>query len=124
MTFHLRGIRFLSANPGEHARKGIDVLFQHSGSRARRRLQLVADGSAMGLSVVLATMLRHDFSVPDQFVSEAFLYALTASLVFVACGAARGHPPAARRARLGRPRPSVRCAPNPSPTAPPSACLR
>ncbi|MGN6693638.1 MAG: polysaccharide biosynthesis protein, partial [Aquihabitans sp.] len=69
---------------------GLNVLFQPAGSQARRRLQVLADATAMGISVVLAAALRYDFSIPSAQVNEVFWFALFSALVFVICGAARG----------------------------------
>lgn len=69
---------------------GLNVLFQPAGSQARRRLQVLADATAMGVSVVLAAALRFDFSIPASQVEEILWFALFAAAVFVVCGAARG----------------------------------
>jgi FlaA1/EpsC-like NDP-sugar epimerase len=69
---------------------GLNVLFQPAGSQARRRLQVLADATAMGISVVLAATLRYDFSIPSAQVNEILWFALFSALVFVVCGAARG----------------------------------
>jgi FlaA1/EpsC-like NDP-sugar epimerase len=69
---------------------GLELLLQPAGSRARRRLQVLADASAMGLSVILAAALRFDFSIPASQTSEVLWYALVSAVVFVICGTARG----------------------------------
>jgi FlaA1/EpsC-like NDP-sugar epimerase len=76
-------------NTGSH-RFGLDILLQPAGSRARRRLQVLADGAAMGLSVMLAAALRFEFAVPPHKTSEIFWFSALAAVVFVICGAARG----------------------------------
>jgi FlaA1/EpsC-like NDP-sugar epimerase len=56
----------------------------------RHRLQAVADGTAMGLSVMLAMALRFDFDVPARRTNDMVWFAVVAAVVFVVCGAARG----------------------------------
>ncbi len=51
---------------------------------------MVADATAMGLSVLLATALRYDFAIPDRKYPEVIWFAVGAALVFAVCGAARG----------------------------------
>lgn len=69
---------------------GLNVLFQPAGSQARRRLQVLADATAMGISVVAAAALRYDFSIPSAQVNEMLWFALFSAVVFVVCGTARG----------------------------------
>ena len=55
-------------------RSRAEGLFQSFGHADRAdRLQVVADGSAMALSVFVAAALRYDFAVPDRKVSEVLL---------------------------------------------------
>ena len=44
----------------------------------------------MAMSVVIATILRFDFTVPESKVAEMFWFAAFAAVVFVVCGAVRG----------------------------------
>ena len=44
----------------------------------------------MAMSVVIATVLRFDFTVPESKVAEMFWFAAFAAVVFVVCGAVRG----------------------------------
>jgi FlaA1/EpsC-like NDP-sugar epimerase len=44
----------------------------------------------MAMSVVIATVLRFDFTVPESKVAEMFWFAVFAAVVFVVCGAVRG----------------------------------
>ena len=69
---------------------GLNVLFQPAGSSARRRLQVLADATAMGMSVVLAAALRYDFSIPSKQVDEILWFSIFSAAVFVICGTARG----------------------------------
>ena len=69
---------------------GLGRLFQPSGTSTRHRLQAVADGCAMGLSVMFAMALRFDFAVPARRLDDMVWFALGAAIVFVICGAARG----------------------------------
>ncbi|MCU1499560.1 MAG: putative polysaccharide biosynthesis protein [Acidimicrobiales bacterium] len=57
---------------------------------ARRRIQAVADGSAMALSIVVAVYLRYDFSLTAEKARPALLFALLGVAVLVLVGLARG----------------------------------
>ena len=61
-----------------------------SSDRSRRRVQAVADGTAMAIAVLLATWLRFEFSLAGEVGRNAAAFAVLAALVLVLIGGARG----------------------------------
>lgn len=80
----------MTASTAESRRFSLSALVRQSGNHARHRLQIIADGTAMALSVLLAGALRYDFAVPSRKMDELFWFALGAALLFIVCGTARG----------------------------------
>ncbi|MCB1040820.1 MAG: polysaccharide biosynthesis protein, partial [Acidimicrobiales bacterium] len=72
------------------ARSRVQLLLQHSGSRGRRRLQVVADIASMVVAAMLAMAFRYDFDVPASLRGRMVWFALLSGVVFAICGAARG----------------------------------
>ena len=71
-------------------RSWLAILLDHSGNRARRRLQVAADVLAMGFSVVIAAWFRYDLQLPAAVAGRTYWFAGVSALVFALCGAARG----------------------------------
>jgi len=61
-----------------------------SSVQSRRRIQAVADASAMALSVLVAAYLRYEFSVHGPQLRNALIFALYAAFVLVGVGTLRG----------------------------------
>lgn len=80
----------MTAKSADSRQSGLGLLLQNSGSTARRRLQVLADASAMGISVLAASLLRFDFAIPDYRVGDLLWLALGAAVLFAICGSARG----------------------------------
>lgn len=76
-------------NTASH-RFGLDILLQPAGSQARRRLQVLADAVAMGVSVMLAAGLRFEFAIPSYKTDDLLWFAALSAVVFVVCGTVRG----------------------------------
>ena len=70
----------------------IDVVRAIAGStgRSRRRLQAIADGTAMFVSIMVGTLLRYEFDIAAQQRRESLIFAAIATAVFVGVGTARG----------------------------------
>lgn len=80
----------MTARRDSQRRSRVEILLQHSGHRARRRLQVVTDLTAMALSVVIAAAFRYDFEIPPGMEGRIAWFALASAAVFAVCGAARG----------------------------------
>ncbi len=58
--------------------------------RFRRRLQAVADGGAMAVSILLAALLRHEFDLPAGTLGEFLVFALLSAGLLVLIATLRG----------------------------------
>jgi FlaA1/EpsC-like NDP-sugar epimerase len=58
--------------------------------RARRRLQALADGSAMAASVLVAGLLRYEFEVPEGQIGRLLWFAALGAALLVGAGTLRG----------------------------------
>ncbi|MBX3285532.1 MAG: polysaccharide biosynthesis protein [Actinobacteria bacterium] len=61
-----------------------------STGRRRRRIQAIADGSAMFVSIVIAAVLRYEFEVPGNLMRDTILFALVGAAVYLVAGMVSG----------------------------------
>lgn len=80
----------MTATRDAKRRSRLEILLQHSGHQARRRLQVVTDLVAMSVSVVAAAAFRYEFDIPSWMAGRLAWFTVASALVFVVCGAARG----------------------------------
>jgi FlaA1/EpsC-like NDP-sugar epimerase len=76
----------------ESAAAGLGRLRSVIGStgRRRRRIQAAADGSAVFVSVIAASVLRYEFDMTATLVSDTILFALIAAVVHLVAGMVSG----------------------------------